>query len=103
MCSCKIIYDIHCTCACMQAWCDKRGFDTAIHPIPKCVIFLEDLLEEMVGKKIPLEQSRLRGKLFPRSGTALYGDECLEKHCNIDRCILVTSQGASKRGPTTLR
>lgn len=25
-----------------------RGFDTAIHPIPKCVIFLEELLEDMV-------------------------------------------------------
>jgi len=35
----------------MQAWCDRRGFDTAIHPIPKCVIFLEDLLQEMVDKK----------------------------------------------------
>ncbi len=39
------------TCARMQAWCDRRGFDTAIHPIPKCVIFLEDLLQEMVDKK----------------------------------------------------
>ncbi len=39
------------TCGCMQAWCDRRGFDTAIHPIPKCVIFLEDLLQEMIDKK----------------------------------------------------
>jgi len=39
------------TSACVQAWCDKKGLDTAIHPIPKCVIFLEDLLQEMVEKK----------------------------------------------------
>ncbi len=37
--------------ACMQAWCDSKGLDTVIHPIPKCVIFLEDLLQEMVDKK----------------------------------------------------
>jgi len=35
----------------MQAWCDKKSFDTVIHPIPKCVIFLEDLLQDMVDKK----------------------------------------------------
>ena len=34
-----------------QAWCDTKGFDTAIHPIPKCVIFLEDLLQDMIDKK----------------------------------------------------
>ncbi len=39
------------TSACVQAWCDKKGLDTAIHPIPKCVIFPEDLLQEMVEKK----------------------------------------------------
>ncbi|KAL0028847.1 hypothetical protein WJX77_000806 [Trebouxia sp. C0004] len=33
------------------AWCDSKGFDTVMHPIPKCVIFLEDLLQEMVDKK----------------------------------------------------
>jgi len=38
-------------CAHVQAWCQNRGFDTAIHPIPKCVFFLEDVLEEMVGKR----------------------------------------------------
>ena len=38
-------------CALMQAWCDNKAFDTVIHPIPKCVIFLEDLLQEMVDKK----------------------------------------------------
>ena len=37
--------------ACMQAWCDSKGLDTVMHPIPKCVIFLEDLLQEMVDKK----------------------------------------------------
>ena len=39
------------TSACMHAWCDKKGLDSAIHPIPKCVIFLEDLLQEMVEKR----------------------------------------------------
>ena len=38
-------------CALMQAWCDNKRFDTVMHPIPKCVIFLEDLLQEMVDKK----------------------------------------------------
>ncbi len=33
-----------------QAWCDAKGFDSVIHPIVKCVVFLEDLLEEMVAK-----------------------------------------------------
>ncbi|KAL0049944.1 hypothetical protein WJX82_001316 [Trebouxia sp. C0006] len=33
------------------AWCDSKGFDTVMHPIPKCVIFLEDLLQDMVDKK----------------------------------------------------
>ncbi len=32
----------------MQAWCSNRAFDTVIH---KCVVFLEDLLQEMVDKK----------------------------------------------------
>ena len=35
----------------MQAWCDSKGFDTVMHPIPKCVIFSEDLLQEMVDRK----------------------------------------------------
>ncbi len=34
-----------------QAWCDTRALDTAVHPIPKCVIFLEDLLQDMIDKK----------------------------------------------------
>ena len=34
----------------MQAWCDSKSFDTVLHPIPKCVVFLEDLLQ-MVDKK----------------------------------------------------
>ncbi len=38
-------------CALIQAWCDSKGFDTVMHPIPKCVIFLEDLLQDMVDKK----------------------------------------------------
>ncbi len=28
----------------------QRGFDSVIHPIIKCVVFLEDLLEELVAK-----------------------------------------------------
>ena len=39
-----------CALQLMQAWCDNKAFDTVIHPIPKCVIFLEDLLQEMVDK-----------------------------------------------------
>ena len=35
----------------MQAWCDKKAFNTVIHPIPKCVIFLEDQLQDMIDKK----------------------------------------------------
>lgn len=35
----------------LQAWCDRKGFDAVIHPIIKCVIFLEDLLSDMVAKK----------------------------------------------------
>jgi len=51
---CKLLHVLQkvlSTSTCMQAWCDKKGLDTAIHPIPKCVIFLEDLLQEMVEKK----------------------------------------------------
>lgn len=29
----------------------KKSFDTVIHPIPKYVIFLEDLLQDWVDKK----------------------------------------------------
>ena len=35
----------------LQAWCDKKGLDTVIHPIPKCLMFLEDLLSDVVAKK----------------------------------------------------
>ena len=57
-------------CALMQAWCDNKAFDTVIHPIPKCVIFLEDLLQEMVDKKSEdhLEQPEWPEKHSPRSG-----------------------------------
>jgi len=34
----------------IQAWCEAKEFDNVIHPIIKCVVFLEDLLEEMVAK-----------------------------------------------------
>ena len=52
----------------MQAWCDKKGFDTVIHPIPKCVIFLEDLLQEMVDKKSkdPFESIRVARKALSK-------------------------------------
>jgi len=33
-----------------QASCNDKGYDTTIHPIVKCVLFLEDLLAEMVAK-----------------------------------------------------
>jgi len=35
----------------LQAWCDKMSLDTIMHPVTKCVIFLEDLLADMVAKK----------------------------------------------------
>ncbi len=35
----------------LQAWCDKKGLDTVMHPVTKCMIFLEDLLTDMVAKK----------------------------------------------------
>ncbi len=43
---------------CVQAWCDAKGLDSVIHPIIKCVVFLEDLLEEMVAKKSLSAQSK---------------------------------------------
>lgn len=53
-------------CACMQAECDKKGLDIAIHPIPKCVIYLEDLLQELVAKKSkdPFGTIRVARKAF---------------------------------------
>ena len=55
-------------CALMQAWCDKKAFDTVIHPIPKCVVFLEDLLQEMVDKKSkdPFGTIRVAGKALSK-------------------------------------
>ncbi len=35
----------------LQAWCDRKGLDTVIHPITKCLMFLEDLLSDVVAKK----------------------------------------------------
>ena len=54
----------------MQAWYDRKGFDTAIHSIPKCVIFLEDLLQKMIDK-IHLGPSGLPEKHCPKSGAVL--------------------------------
>jgi len=36
----------------LQAWCDKMSLDTVMHPVTKCVIFLEDLLADMVEGSI---------------------------------------------------
>ncbi len=54
----QVLQKVLSTSACMQAWCDKKGLDAAIHPIPKCVIFLEDLLQEMVVNKSNVACSR---------------------------------------------
>ena len=35
----------------LQAWCDRKGLDTVIHPITKCLMFLEDLLSDVIAKK----------------------------------------------------
>ena len=35
----------------LQAWCDRKKLDTVIHPITKCLMFLEDLLSDVVAKK----------------------------------------------------
>jgi hypothetical protein len=75
----------------MQAWCDSKGLDTVIHPIPKCVIFLEDLLQEMVDKKSkdPFGTIRVARKAVRHPMQHLI-------------CKYVHSQGASKRCATTL-
>ncbi len=52
-----------------KAWCNDNGYDTTIHPIVKCVLFLEDLLAEMVAKnsKDPFGNIRVE-KRYPRFG-----------------------------------
>ena len=57
----------------MQASCDKKAFDTVIHPIPKCVVFLEDLLQDMVDKKSkdPFGTIRVARKALSRLGAVL--------------------------------
>ena len=35
----------------LQAWCDRKELDTVIHPITKCLMFLEDLSSDVVAKK----------------------------------------------------
>ncbi len=35
----------------LQAWCDRKGLNTVIHPITKCLMFLEDLLSDVIAKK----------------------------------------------------
>jgi len=50
-----------------QAWCNDKGYDT-IHPIVKCVLFLEDLLAEMVAKnsKDPFGNIRVARKALSK-------------------------------------
>ncbi|DBA96543.1 TPA: hypothetical protein ACH3X1_015415 [Trebouxia sp. C0004] len=50
------------------AWCERKGLDTVIHPITKCVIFLEDLLSDMVAKKSkdPLGTTRVARKALSK-------------------------------------
>ena len=51
-----------------QAWCNDKGYETAIHPIVKCVLFLEDLLAEMVVKnsKDPFGNIRVARKALSK-------------------------------------
>ncbi len=51
-----------------QAWCNDKGYETAIHPIVKCVLFLEDLLAEMVAKnsKDPFGNIRVARKALSK-------------------------------------
>ena len=51
-----------------QAWCNDKGYDTTIHPIVKCVLFLEDLLAEMVAKnsKDPFGNIRVARKALSK-------------------------------------
>ena len=36
----------------LQAWCDRKALDTIIHPITKCLMFLEDLLSNAIAKEL---------------------------------------------------
>ena len=56
-----------------QAWCNDKGYDTTIHPIVKCVLFLEDLLAEMVAKnsKDPFGNIRVARKALSKIRCAL--------------------------------
>ena len=60
-------------CTCMPAWCDEKGLDTAIHPIPKYTTFLEDLLQELVVKKLkdPFGTIRVVRKALSKIGDDL--------------------------------
>ncbi len=51
-----------------QAWCNDKGYDTIIHPVVKCVLFLEDLLAEMVAKnsKDPFGNIRVARKALSK-------------------------------------
>ena len=56
-----------------QAWCNGKEYDTTIHPVVKCVLFLEDLLAEMVAKKSkdPSGNIRVARKALSRIRCAL--------------------------------
>ena len=61
-----------------QAWCNNEGYDTTIHPIVKCVLFLEDLLAEMVAKnsKDPFGNIRVARKALSKIRYALLTAPC---------------------------
>ena len=56
-----------------QPWCNDKGYDTTIHPIVKCVQFLEDLLALMVAKdsKDPFGNIRVARKALSKIRCAL--------------------------------
>ena len=87
-------------CAWMQAWCDNKAFDTVIHPIPKCVIFLEDLLHEMVEKKSkdPFGTIRVARKALSK----IRYQPQMTVVTTADIHALCTHKGTSKRCATSL-
>ena len=83
----------------MQAWCDNRGFDTVIHPIPKCVIFLEDLLQETVNKKSRTHFGTIRVARKARSGIASSPVKHGSGHCKSSGMVLSTCRELQRGVP----
>jgi len=52
-----------------KAWCNDKGYDTTSHPIVKCVLFLEDLLADLVAKnsKVPFGNIRVARKALSKT------------------------------------